>query len=274
MADPNTSPPPSASHPSFTGPVPAHAEVRRDTEEILGRALDCDADEADRLMDEVIQAHLPLVLSLASRYRDRGESWDDLVQVAGLGLVLAVQRFRPTVGAPFLAYAIPTILGELRRHLRDHAWAVKPPRRLQELRPVVLAAQEQLTQRLGRLPSVSEVAAEADACLADVIEALTLASAYRPDSIEALGLGPGATADVLTAPATPLSDVELRLSVAPALADLPRPAAQAVHLYYVESRSQREIADRIGVSQMQVSRLLRNARACLSKIEWEPPATP
>lgn len=233
--------------------------------EMLRRRAGADRSEADQIASAVIRDHLPLVLSLASRYRGRGESWDDLIQVAGLGLVLAVQRYEVDSGAPFVAYAVPTILGELRRHLRDHAWTVKPPRRLQELRPVVLRAQEELTQRLGRLPTINEVAAEADAEISDTVEALTLTTAYQPDSLDALTLERGAPAETLTAPASPMLEVDARLAVAPALADLSAPARRALHLYYVEAHSQREIADQIGVSQMQVSRLLRSARETLAK---------
>lgn len=233
--------------------------------ELLRRRAAAGHDEADAITAQVVREHLPLVLALASRYRGRGESWDDLVQVAGLGLFLAVQRYRVDAEVPFLGYAVPTILGELRRHLRDHAWAVKPPRRLQELRPVVLRAQEELTQRLGRSPTINEVAAEAGAEIADTVEALTLATAYRPDSLDALILEPGDRAETLAAPTTPLSDVDTRMAVGPALASLSSPARRVLHLYYVEAHSQREIAERIGVSQMQVSRLLKSARASLAK---------
>lgn len=256
------------SHPASAGPPRADPRV---TDELLRRRAEADEEEAELLTAEVIRQHLPLVLSLAARYRNHGEAWEDLVQVAGLGLVLAVQRYRVDIGVPFLGYAIPTILGELRRYLRDYAWAIKPPRRLQELRPVVLAAQERLTHQLGRQPTVTEVAEEAEADLGDAAEALTLSSAYQPESIEALTVRPGESAATLTTANrsntanTAMTDVDTRLAVAPALADLSPPARRALHLYYIESRTQREIGEEIGVSQMQVSRLLKGARESLAR---------
>lgn len=234
------------------------------TEDLLRLAAVASEDDAHELIAEVVRRHLPVALSLAGRYRNRGEAWEDLTQVAGLGLVLAAQRFRPEVGVPFLAYAVPTILGELRRHFRDNSWIVKPPRRLQELRPEVIAAQDRLTQRLGRVPTLHEVAQEVEADLVDTVEALTLATAYRPDSLDSPGLPP---AEALTAATAPMSEVENRLAVAPALGELPGRTRQVLHLYYVESQSQRQIAERIGVSQMQVSRLLRSALARLQSAD-------
>lgn len=230
-------------------------------EDVLTRAArTADAQEREELLAQVVLYYLPLARSLAGRYAHRGEAMEDLVQVARLGLVHAAQRYRPGASdRGFASFAVPTVLGELRRHFRDHTWAVRPPRRLQELRPVVVAAQERLTQELGRLPNVEEVAAEAGADLGETVEALTLRSAFRPESLEAPVPGSVPLAEQLQAPDRRLTEVEDRLAVEPALRALPPRSRRVLRLRYLEELSQRRIADRIGVSQMQVSRILGQA---------------
>lgn len=249
-------PDPQTTDPQFDGDLHTVS-----TEDLIERAQRTpDPVEREELLSRAVVRHLPLAQTLASRYRDRGESLDDLVQVAGLGLVLAVQRYRPETGTPFVAFAVPTVLGELRRHFRDHCWTVRPPRRLQELRPRALAAQERLTQALGRVPTVNEVADELSADLADTVEALVLGTAYTPDSLEATEHGgPTPVAETLTAPDDAIDQVADRLSVQPVVGSLPRRTRRVLHLRYVEERSQRQIAAEIGVSQMQVSRILSQA---------------
>ncbi|WP_194288653.1 sigma-70 family RNA polymerase sigma factor [Ornithinicoccus halotolerans] len=230
-------------------------------EEVLARAArTTDPQEREELLAQVVLYYLPLARSLAGRYAHRGEAMDDLIQVARLGLVHAVQRYRPGAsGKGFAAFAVPTVLGELRRHFRDHTWAVRPPRRLQELRPVVVAAQERLTQELGRLPNVGEVAAAAGADLSETVEALTLRSAFRPESLEAPVPGSVPLAEQLQEPDRRLSELEDQLTVGPALRELSPRSRRVLRLRYLDELSQRRIAERIGVSQMQVSRILAQA---------------
>lgn len=204
--------------------------------------------------------HLDLADSLAQRFRGRGEPLDDLVQVARLGLVLASQRYDQSSGVPFVGYAVPTVLGELRRHFRDHVWVVKPPRRLQELRPRVIAAHERLSHQLGRSPTATEMATDLGVPEADVIETLCLSSAYAPVSLEAGHddrVGP--PAETLVVPDVRLEEVDTRLSLRPVLSGLPDRSRTVLRLHYFEEQSQQLVAGQIGVSQMQISRILRSA---------------
>jgi RNA polymerase sigma-B factor len=212
-----------------------------------------------RCPDELVADHLAMADSLAARYTCSGEPREDLVQVARLGLVLAARRFDSGVGVPFPAFATPTIRGELRRHLRDHAWGVRPPRRLQELRPLVVETAEELSQRWSRTPSTAELAGEMQLSATLVAEVLALDSAYRPDSLDGARPGAGAPAEVLRAPSTRLDEVEGRLDLEPSLAALPVSNRTVLRLRYTDEWSQQRIAAAVGVSQMQISRLLRQS---------------
>lgn len=207
----------------------------------------------------LVSSHLSLADASARRFRGRGESLEDLVQVARLGLVLAAERYDASTGTPFAGFALPTIVGELRRHLRDQVWGVRPPRNLQELRPQVLAAREALTQQLRRAPRVDEIAAELALPASVITEALSLATAYRPDSLDIGPDGRGGPAEVLVAPRTRMDEVEGRLTLAPVLAELPESNRRVLRLHYIADLSQRSIAEEVGVSQMQVSRILRQS---------------
>lgn len=236
------------------------ADPASTSEELLGRVLGADPQRRDDLYTEVVRRHLDLAASLAERYRGRGEEQADLVQVARLGLVLAVHRYQPASGVPFTAFATPTILGELRRHFRDHTWMVRPPRRLQELRPQVVRAQDDLTAALGRVPTVNEVAERVGCAVRDAIEALTLSTAYRPESLDAATAdGHLPVAERLTCPENRIDELDARLSIGPEVRQLPVRSRQVLQLRYVQDYSQRQIADKIGVSQMHVSRILNEA---------------
>ncbi|CAN5576419.1 RNA polymerase sigma factor SigF [soil metagenome] len=207
----------------------------------------------------LMSAHLELADVSARRFRGRGEPLEDLIQVARLGLVLASGRYDAATGTPFAGFALPTIVGELRRHLRDQVWGVRPPRSLQELRPQAVAARESLTQRLHRVPRVDEVAAELSLPTALVAEALSLATAYRPDSLDHEPEEVDGPAEVLVAPRTRLDEVEGRLILEPCFAALPESDQRVLRLHYVADLSQRRIAAEVGVSQMQVSRILKQS---------------
>jgi len=217
------------------------------------------AESLCRCRNALVSENLDLADTLAYRYAGSGESAEDLVQVARLGLVLAARRFDPGLGVPFAGFAVPTIRGELRRHLRDHVWGVRPPRRLQELRPQIVQTAERLTQAWSRTPSPSEVAEEMELPTSLVAEIIALDSAYRPDSLDVGPAGLGAPAEVLEAPTSRLDEVEGRISLEPSLAALPESNRTVLRLRYTDEWSQRQIAAAVGVSQMQVSRLLRRS---------------
>lgn len=215
--------------------------------------------------DELIELHLPLVRHLARRYRDRGESMDDLVQVGTVGLIKAIDGFDTSRGLELSTYATPTILGEIKRHFRDRTWAVRVPRRLQELQLQVTAASEGLTNRLQRSPTVREIADELSVSPADVLDALEARQAYATDSIEA-----ERDDDASTGLVSSLGDedgafaaIDERETLRPLIEALPERERRILMLRFFEDRSQSEIAEEIGISQMHVSRLLARTLATL-----------
>ncbi len=230
------------------------------SEELLATAAQACAPEREALMTEVVTRHLPLAGSLAGRFRHTSEDMADLVQVARLGLVLAAHRYDPDSGVPFTAFATPTILGELKRHLRDYGWAVRPPRRLVDLRGPAVRAQDELTVELGRPPTVNEVADRCQCPVGDAVEALTLTTAFRPVSLDApLTGGAGALAETLQAPDARMDEVDDRLTLRAGVATLPSQTREVLRLRYVQESTQSQIAQQIGVSQMQVSRIITRA---------------
>jgi RNA polymerase sigma-B factor len=211
------------------------------------------------LKEHLVERFLPLARQLASRYRGRGEPMEDLVQIASVGLVNAISRFDPERGFSFATFAVPTILGELRHHFRDRGWSVHVDRGLKERHATVERAIGELSKRLGRSPSVSEISERVEMSEEDVLEALDAGNAHhalsidaapegddRPPIVESLGEGePGYEA------------IEYGQAIAPVLDDLSGRDRVIVHLRFVDDRTQTEIADEVGVSQMQVSRILR-----------------
>lgn len=249
-------------------PVAAHAHADFDpaesTESLLARAQRGEGanqhETREALFTEVVTRHLGLADGLSARFAGTGEERDDLTQVARLGLVLAVHRYDAASSVPFTAFATPTIVGELKRHVRDHAWAIRPPRRLQELRPQVLRAQDELTAQLCRTPTVHEVADRVGQPIGDVIEALTLGSAYSPDSLDAPATTGGPTAaETLTQPGSRMDEITDRMALGTELARLPARSREVIRLRFVADHPQRAVAREIGVSQMQVSRILTRA---------------
>ncbi|MGI8948902.1 MAG: sigma-70 family RNA polymerase sigma factor [Ornithinimicrobium sp.] len=209
--------------------------------------------------ESLILDHLDLADNLAQRFRGRGEPVEDLVQVARLGLVLASRRYDESSGVPFIGYAVPTVLGELRRHFRDHVWVVRPPRRLQELRPRVVTGHERLSHQMGRSPTATEMAIDLGVPEGDVIEALCLGTAYAPVPLEGSREDRvGAPAETLVAPDSRIEEVDTRLSLRPVLSGLPDRSRTVLRLHYFEDQSQQQLAGHLGVSQMQVSRILRS----------------
>jgi RNA polymerase sigma-B factor len=207
--------------------------------------------------DALIDEHLAVARSMASRYRNRGIELDDLEQVALLGLTKAAQRFDPDAGFDFLSFAVPTIRGELRRHFRDVGWAVRPPRRIQELQARIAAAQEELGARLSRSPRPSEVAEHLGAPLDDVVEALSADGCFSPTSLDApVGEGASTLGELLPGDEREVAQAEARIVLAPVVRRLSARDRRIVHLRYFEERTQQEIATSVGLTQAQVSRVL------------------
>jgi RNA polymerase sigma-B factor len=228
--------------------------------DLFRRARAGDAAARERLVTE----HLGLARALAVRMAGRTEALDDLVQVASLGLLRAIDRYEPDRGVAFSSFAVPTILGELRRHLRDRSWAVRPPRRVQELWLEVGAARVRLESRLGREATARELAAETGCVLEDVLEALEAARGLSPASLDAPvsdGEPGGASVGELSGGVDGgYGEVDARLTLAMAARDLTARQRAVLWLQVTEDLTQEEIARRVGVSQMQVSRDLRAAR--------------
>lgn len=223
----------------------------------------------------LVELHLPLARSIANRYRTRPGDDDDVFQVACLGLVKAVLRYDPSVGAPFAAFASPTISGEVRRYFRDHAWDIRPPRHLQELRPDVDHATEELAQLLGRFPAPAEVADRIGVGTSEVLAAQEAVSVYLnlhsldmpTDEVDGGGLR-----DTVGAPDEDIESAADRLTLRPLVAQLAPRDQEILTLRFVRGRTQRQIADHLGLSQTQVCRLLTRILATLRSQLVEAPA--
>jgi RNA polymerase sigma-B factor len=219
------------------------------------------------LREELVTAHLGLAEYLARRFANRGEPLDDLVQVASVGLLKAVDRFDPERGLEFSTYATPTIVGELKRHFRDKGWAVRVPRRVQELHLRLGKVVSNLSQDLGRSPTIAEIAERAQASEEEVLEAMEAGRAYRFASLDAPGGGSDEDAQSLSSQLGEddprLADIEHRVALSPLISELPRREQVILHLRFFEGLTQSEIANRLGISQMHVSRLLARSLAKL-----------
>ncbi|MFP5326698.1 MAG: RNA polymerase sigma factor SigF, partial [Acidimicrobiia bacterium] len=220
---------------------------------------------SDKLRDELIEAHIGLAEYLARRFANRGEPLDDLVQVASLGLLKAVDRFEPERGLEFSTYATHTIVGELKRHFRDKGWAVRVPRRMQELHLRLSAIVSTLSQELGRSPTIPEIAAAAGTSEEEILEAMEAGQAYRFTSIDAPvpGEEAGSLSQTLGEEDEGMADAEHRVALSPLIAKLPERQQLILHYRFFEGLTQSEIAKRLGISQMHVSRLLARSLAQL-----------
>jgi RNA polymerase sigma-B factor len=221
--------------------------------------LDEDDPERQRTRDELVEMHLPLVEYLARRFRNRGEPLDDLVQVATIGLIKSVDRFDLERGVEFSTYATPTIVGEIKRHFRDKGWAIRVPRRLQELKLSLSKATSELSQRQGRAPTVNELATHLGMTDEEVLEGLESANAYSAVSLDAPDTGDSdapAVADSLGSTDDALEGVEYRESLKPLLEQLPPREKKILLLRFFGNMTQSQIAAELGISQMHVSRLL------------------
>jgi RNA polymerase sigma-B factor len=213
----------------------------------------------DGLRDELVKGYLPVAQHIARRFSNRGEPMDDLVQVATVGLINAVDRFRPDRGSDFFSFAVPTISGEVRRHFRDQGWSMRVPRRLKDLHVSINSTVSELSHELGRAPRPSEIAAKLDVPVADVLEGLEAAQAYRSSSLDEMLTSEdgGATlGDLLGEADAQLERVEYQQALEPLLGELPDRERTIVMLRFFGNLTQTQIADRVGISQMHVSRLL------------------
>ncbi|WP_044516617.1 RNA polymerase sigma factor SigF [Mycolicibacterium septicum] len=241
-----------------------YADVREMFRELGGLSEDSSAYERQR--ERIVERCLPLADHIARRFDGRGEPREDLIQVARVGLVNAVNRFDVDAGSDFVSFAVPTIMGEVRRHFRDNSWSVKVPRRLKELHLRLGAATAELSQRLGRAPTASELAVELDMDREEVIEGLVAGSSYNTLSIDSGGGGDEeapAIVDTLGDMDTGLDQIDNRETLRPLLAQLPERERTVLVLRFFESMTQTQIAERVGVSQMHVSRLLAKSLARL-----------
>jgi RNA polymerase sigma-B factor len=218
------------------------------------------AAERQEVRDQLVALHLPLVEHLARRFRNRGEPYDDLLQVGTIGLIKAIDRFDTDRGVEFSTYATPTVVGEIKRHFRDKGWAVRVPRRLQDLRLQITAATQELSQSQGRSPTVSELASHLGLGEDEVLEGLESANAYATISLDAGGEAGDdeglAMMDTLGTDDDALEGVEYRESLKPLLAALPARERHILMLRFFRNMTQSEIAAEVGISQMHVSRLL------------------
>ncbi|MDT8910202.1 SigB/SigF/SigG family RNA polymerase sigma factor [Amycolatopsis sp. PS_44_ISF1] len=208
----------------------------------------------EAIRDRLVREHLELARNLARKFRNRDEAMDDLVQIATVGLIHAVDRYDPSQGTDFLAFAVPTISGELRHHFRDNSWSVRVPRRLKELNANISAAREELTVRLSRAPRPSEIAHHLGVPMEDVYEGLRAGQGRYGASLDNLLENSAHTR--FGAPDSNLGQAELREALRPMLDSLPERERKIVALRFGSGMSQSDIARRVGVSQMQVSRLL------------------
>ncbi len=230
-----------------------------DPEELTAAFAEFRATGDRALRNRLVAEHVSIAEACARRFANRGEPLDDLEQVATLGLVKAVERFDPQFGVPFAGYAVPTITGELRRHFRDATWAVKVPRRAKDLHVRIPPAIERLSAAAGRAPTPRELADELGVGVDDVLDALDAGAAYRTASTDTPEGQAAADHQISRRPSEERLAPEDRMLVRELLESLPERERTIVYLRFFEDLSQSEIAERVGMSQVHVSRLLRRS---------------
>lgn len=220
-----------------------------------------EGDEEAR--EQLIVSHVNLVRYIAAKFKNRGEPLDDLIQVGTIGLIKAIDRFDPSRGLEFTTYATPTIMGEIKRHFRDKGWTIRVPRRLQELSAKVNSATDELTARFQRSPSIEEVAEYLGTTADEVLEAMESSSAYSSVPLEAQGGNEDDDApSVIDRYASVDGDLEAsddRMVLEEVIGEFPEADQQAIRMRFIDGMTQVEIAKRLGISQVQVSRMLRRA---------------
>lgn len=239
----------------------AEYHLDAETQELLSQLIDCDDEcEESRLRNEIIVRNLALAERLATRYTNRGIATDDLIQVAYLALVRAVAAFDPLRPETFVGFLVLSIRGDLKKQFRDHAWAIRPPRRLQELHLELKSELSAMAQENGAVPTQRALAHRLRAPERDISEAMILSGCFAPASLDRQ-THQGADADTLADRIPAVDDsmnlTEIRLLLTPLLADLPLRERRLVHLRFYREWTQTRIAEELGVSQMQISRILR-----------------
>ncbi len=228
---------------------------------LLERYASLDADHPDRevLRDELVTGFLPVAQHIARRFAHRGEPLDDLVQVATVGLINAVDRYSPDRGTDFFSFAVPTISGEVRRHFRDLGWSMRVPRRLKDLHVSINGAVSYLAQEIGRAPRPSEIAQHLGIPVSDVLEGLEAAEAYRSSSLDEMlssDSGSATVGELVGEADAELARVDFMQALRPVLGELAERERTIVLLRFFGNMTQTQIADEVGISQMHVSRLL------------------
>ncbi|MCV7348694.1 SigB/SigF/SigG family RNA polymerase sigma factor [Mycobacterium parmense] len=237
------------------------------------RHMPAESHEYGRQRELIVQRCLPLADHVASHFARRGEGIDDLTQVARLGLMNAINRFDPDKGPSFIGFAVPTMMGEVRRYFRDYSWGMRVPRRLRELHVQISRITGELAQKLGRAPTAGELSQALEVPHEEIVECLVAGDAYRLDSLDAPLGADGSGTPRLVADAVGSIDPELehitnREALRVVVAGLPRREQDVLRMRFFESMTQSQIAERIGVSQMQVSRILANTlRALRDQLE-------
>jgi RNA polymerase sigma-B factor len=239
----------------------SRSQLRDEDRELLRRyheTGDASAREA------LVERHLPLVRSLARRYAGRGEPVEDIEQVGAIGLIKAIDRFELEREVSLATYATPNVVGEIKRHFRDKGWAIRVPRALQELNAKMSSTIDNLTARHGRSPSIAEIAENLDATPEEVLEAMDVGSAYTTLSLSApLGEDSADPLEAIGSEDEGFERTEDREALAPALARLPQRERDILRMRFEEGLPQTQIAERVGLSQMHVSRLIRRALASM-----------
>jgi RNA polymerase sigma-B factor len=220
-------------------------------------------DPTPAVREELVDRFMPLARRLASRYSGGAEPFDDLIQVASVGLVKAIDRFDPERGTAFSTFAVPTILGELKRHFRDRGWSIHVPREVQERILKVERALSDLPARIGRAPTIDDIAEKLGVTPEDVLEAMHASQGHHAVSLDASpptgdGEEPAPLGERLGSQDLGFETVEYGAAIEPALAEISERDRQILHYRFVEDLTQSEIAERVGVSQMHVSRILRS----------------
>ncbi len=235
--------------------------------EVLALLRCCDPLEQESLRRQLMEENIPVADAIAARYASRGIASEDLQQVARLALVRAARAFRPELELDFLSYAVPCITGELRRHFRDAGWVVRPPRRVQEAQYLLRPVRNSLAETLGREATCRELAAAANLDVSTVIEALTVDGCFHPESLDRpVNTQDGShltVGDRLSGGEDEYERSEARVILQPLIAELPDRDAHIVHLRFYQGLTQREVGEEVGVTQMQVSRILNRVLAAL-----------
>jgi RNA polymerase sigma-B factor len=246
--------------PSTGLPTPGSGEQLADERALLRRYA---KDRSPVVREELAERFMPLARRLASRYAGGAEPFDDLVQVASMGMVKAIDRFDPERGTAFSTFAVPTILGELKRHFRDRGWSVHVPRDVQERILKVEKATAELPARLGRAPTIRDIAERLDVTEEQVLEAMHASQGHHAISLDASstfadGEEPAPLGERIGEDDLSFETVEYGATIQPVLESISERDRIVLHLRFVEDLTQSEIAERVGVSQMHVSRILRS----------------